>query len=142
MTRALTNESTVDGSLDDDASEMELMDHQTSPDSAASDGEPALEAFLARFPSDTGEAVTSEDIAAVYDFPLDGFQREATTALLRGDSVVVSAPTGSGKTLVGETAIMTALARGQKAIYTTPLKLCPTRNSGSSRRSSECAEWG
>jgi hypothetical protein len=122
MTRALTNESTVDGSLDDDASEMELMDHQTSPDSAASDGEPALEAFLARFPSDTGEAVTSEDIAAVYDFPLDGFQREATTALLRGDSVVVSAPTGSGKTLVGETAIMTALARGQKAIYTTPLK--------------------
>ena len=122
MPRALTNESTVDGSLDDDASEMELMDHQTSPDSAASDGEPALEAFLARFPSDTGEAVTSEDIAAVYDFPLDGFQREATTALLRGDSVVVSAPTGSGKTLVGETAIMTALARGQKAIYTTPLK--------------------
>ena len=122
MSRALTNESTVDGSLDDDASEMELMDHQTSPDSAASDGEPALEAFLARFPSDTGEAVTSEDIAAVYDFPLDGFQREATTALLRGDSVVVSAPTGSGKTLVGETAIMTALARGQKAIYTTPLK--------------------
>ena len=77
MSRALTNESTVDGSLDDDdASEMELMDHQTYPDSAASDGEPALEAFLERFPSDTGEAVTSEDIAAVYDFPLDGFQRE------------------------------------------------------------------
>ena len=61
-------------------------------------------------------------IAAVYDFPLDGFQKEATAALVRGDSVVVSAPTGSGKTLVGETAIMTALARGQKAIYTTPLK--------------------
>ena len=42
--------------------------------------------------------------------------------MLDGDSVVVSAPTGSGKTLVGETAIVAALARGQKAIYTTPLK--------------------
>ena len=58
----------------------------------------------------------------MYDFPLDDFQREATRILIEGDSVVVSAPTGSGKTLVGETAIITALARGQKAIYTTPLK--------------------
>lgn len=104
-----------DGSFDDDVSTSAIA-------VAASDGEPSLEAFLSRFPSETGEKVTVDAIAAVYDFPLDGFQKEATAALVRGDSVVVSAPTGSGKTLVGETAIMTALARGQKAIYTTPLK--------------------
>ena len=66
--------------------------------------------------------LTLEEVERVYDFPLDDFQREATRILIEGDSVVVSAPTGSGKTLVGETAIITALARGQKAIYTTPLK--------------------
>jgi superfamily II RNA helicase len=62
------------------------------------------------------------EVESVYDFPLDGFQQEATRLLIEGHSVVVSAPTGSGKTLIGETAIMTVLARGQKAIYTTPLK--------------------
>ena len=66
--------------------------------------------------------VNVHDIEQFYPYELDGFQVEATELLLRGSSVVVSAPTGSGKTLVGETAILTALARGEKAIYTTPLK--------------------
>ena len=57
-----------------------------------------------------------------YKFPLDEFQREATRVLIDGHSLVVSAPTGSGKTLIGETTIMNALMRGKKAIYTTPLK--------------------
>ena len=57
-----------------------------------------------------------------YKFPLDEFQREATRVLIDGRSLVVSAPTGSGKTLIGETTIMNALMRGKKAIYTTPLK--------------------
>jgi superfamily II RNA helicase len=61
-------------------------------------------------------------IAQLFPFPLDDFQREAIDALNQGHSVVVSAPTGSGKTLVGEVAIHRALAHGQKVFYTTPLK--------------------
>ncbi|MDP4681609.1 MAG: DEAD/DEAH box helicase, partial [Cyanobium sp. MAG_255] len=62
------------------------------------------------------------DPAAIFPFPLDDFQLEAIDALNQGHSVVVSAPTGSGKTLVGEYAIYRALAHGQKVFYTTPLK--------------------
>ena len=58
----------------------------------------------------------------LFPFPLDGFQLEAIDALNQGHSVVVSAPTGSGKTLVGEYAIHRALAHGRKVFYTTPLK--------------------
>ena len=62
------------------------------------------------------------DPAAVFSFSLDDFQLEAIEALTQGHSVVVSAPTGSGKTLVGEYAIHRAMAHGQKVFYTTPLK--------------------
>ena len=61
-------------------------------------------------------------LAELFPFPLDGFQLEAIDALNQGHSVVVSAPTGSGKTLVGEYAIHRALAHGRKVFYTTPLK--------------------
>ena len=62
------------------------------------------------------------DPAVIFPFPLDDFQLEAIDALNQGHSVVVSAPTGSGKTLIGEYAIYRALAHGQKVFYTTPLK--------------------
>lgn len=61
-------------------------------------------------------------LGELFPFPLDDFQLEAIDALNQGQSVVVSAPTGSGKTLVGEYAIHRALAHGQKVFYTTPLK--------------------
>ena len=61
-------------------------------------------------------------LETLFPFPLDPFQLEAIDALNQGHSVVVSAPTGSGKTLVGEYAIHRALAHGQKVFYTTPLK--------------------
>ena len=61
-------------------------------------------------------------LGELFPFPLDGFQMEAIDALNQGHSVVVSAPTGSGKTLVGEYAIHRALAHGRKVFYTTPLK--------------------
>ena len=57
-----------------------------------------------------------------YVFPLDPFQLQACEALARGDSVLVAAPTGSGKTVVGEFAVDLALQRGQKCFYTTPIK--------------------
>ena len=62
------------------------------------------------------------DIQRLFSFPLDPFQTEAIAALNAGKSVVVSAPTGSGKTVVGEYALHRALARGCRAFYTTPLK--------------------
>jgi ATP-dependent RNA helicase HelY len=52
----------------------------------------------------------------------DDFQLEAAGAIAGGQSVVVTAPTGSGKTLVAEAAIHLALARGERAFYTTPIK--------------------
>lgn len=60
--------------------------------------------------------------AAALDFEVDGFQVEACEALESGRGVLVAAPTGSGKTVVGEFAVHLALARGQKAFYTTPIK--------------------
>ncbi|WP_061962125.1 DEAD/DEAH box helicase [Demequina flava] len=56
------------------------------------------------------------------NFPLDGFQREACEAVADGHSVLVAAPTGAGKTIVGEYAVHHAFTRGEKAFYTTPIK--------------------
>ena len=53
---------------------------------------------------------------------LDRFQIEAFQSLDDGKSVLVAAPTGSGKTLVAEYAIARAAERGQRSIYTTPIK--------------------
>ncbi|MGH2768566.1 MAG: DEAD/DEAH box helicase, partial [Actinomycetota bacterium] len=69
--------------------------------------------------------ITHEKVAAFaagYPFDLDPFQIEALEALARGQSVLVAAPTGSGKTVVGEFAAWLALSEGGKAFYTTPLK--------------------
>jgi ATP-dependent RNA helicase HelY len=60
--------------------------------------------------------------AADLPFELDGFQRSACAALEDGHGVLVCAPTGAGKTVVGEFAVHLALARGQKCFYTTPIK--------------------
>jgi len=66
---------------------------------------PELDAFWGRLP-----------------FKPDDFQIEAGEAIAEGQSVVVTAPTGSGKTLVAEAAIHLALIRGERAFYTTPIK--------------------
>ncbi|XP_020244941.1 DExH-box ATP-dependent RNA helicase DExH15 chloroplastic isoform X2 [Asparagus officinalis] len=63
-----------------------------------------------------------DEIASVYDFPVDKFQRLAIQSFLRGSSVVVSAPTSSGKTLIAEAAAVATIARGRRLFYTTPLK--------------------
>jgi len=61
-------------------------------------------------------------LPSAFPFPLDTFQLKALRALHEGRSIVVSAPTGSGKTVCGELGCYLALARGQRIIYTTPLK--------------------
>ena len=60
--------------------------------------------------------------AARQGFPLDDFQRRACAEVEDGHGVLVAAPTGAGKTVVGEFAVHLALARGTKAFYTTPIK--------------------
>jgi ATP-dependent RNA helicase HelY len=55
-------------------------------------------------------------------FPLDDFQVRACEAVEAGKGVLVAAPTGAGKTIVGEFAVHLALATGRKAFYTTPIK--------------------
>jgi ATP-dependent RNA helicase HelY len=62
------------------------------------------------------------EFEATVDFPLDPFQREACEAVESGRGVLVAAPTGAGKTIVGEFAVFLALATGRKAFYTTPIK--------------------
>lgn len=57
-----------------------------------------------------------------FNFELDDFQKEAVKYIDEGKSVVVSAPTGAGKTCIAEHAIHRALQDGTKLIYTTPLK--------------------
>jgi ATP-dependent RNA helicase HelY len=56
------------------------------------------------------------------DFALDPFQEQACHALAKGKGVLVAAPTGAGKTIVGEFAIHLAIEKSQKVFYTTPIK--------------------
>jgi superfamily II RNA helicase len=57
-----------------------------------------------------------------FSFPLDDWQLQAGGEICQGSNVIVCAPTGAGKTVVGEMALHLALERGNNAIYTTPLK--------------------
>ncbi|HEX6513584.1 MAG TPA: DEAD/DEAH box helicase [Chloroflexota bacterium] len=57
-----------------------------------------------------------------YPFQLDAFQLEAIEAIEEGQSVLLSAPTGAGKTVVAEAAIARALRQGKSVLYTSPIK--------------------
>ncbi|CAO5248449.1 putative helicase HelY [Frankia sp. AgKG'84/4] len=70
--------------------------------------------------SSTPEALV--EFAASLSFGLDPFQHEALAALAAGDGVLVAAPTGAGKTVVGEFAAHLALSTGTRCFYTTPIK--------------------
>src|SRR5690554_1055690 len=67
---------------------------------------------------------------ATMDFDLDPFQVQACEALEKGRGVLVAAPTGAGKTVVGEFAVHLALAQGRKAFYTTPIKALSNQKYG------------
>ena len=70
-----------------------------------------------------------------YPFALDDFQLAAARALEGGSSVLVAAPTGAGKTVVGEFAVHLALARGHKVFYTAPIKALSNQKFG------ELVDW-
>ncbi|MGH3367867.1 MAG: DEAD/DEAH box helicase [Nocardioidaceae bacterium] len=75
----------------------------------------------ARFRADQATPALAE-FRGLYEFDLDDFQLEACRALEAGSGVLVAAPTGSGKTIVGEFAVHLALRTGRKCFYTTPIK--------------------
>ncbi|GAB3443573.1 DEAD/DEAH box helicase [Actinophytocola sediminis] len=62
------------------------------------------------------------EFAGQLPFELDPFQEQGCVALEDGHGVLVCAPTGAGKTVVGEFAVHLALAEGRKCFYTTPIK--------------------
>ncbi len=78
------------------------------------------DAGAAQVPNAPSEAVTA--FLTTQPFPLDPFQIEAAEHLAAGRSVLVAAPTGTGKTIVAEFAIWQARQTGQRAIYTAPIK--------------------
>ena len=86
---------------------------------AATGGSPA-ERYAAFRRHQGGPALTAFE--AGYPFGLDAFQRTACRALEDGRGVLVAAPTGAGKTVVGEFAVHLALQAGNKCFYTTPIK--------------------
>ena len=71
-----------------------------------------------------------EDFYSSLPFEPDEFQRQAIAATEGGATVVVTAPTGSGKTLVAEAAVVLALAAGKRAFYTTPIKALSNQKYG------------
>ena len=76
-------------------------------------------AFRAR---QAASSAAIEEFQGLYGFDFDPFQVRACKALEDGDGVLVAAPTGSGKTIVGEYAVHLALRDGAKCFYTTPIK--------------------
>jgi len=62
------------------------------------------------------------EVESPFDFPLDPFQKYAIKAISNDENVLVTAKTGSGKTLVGEFQIHHSLKKGKRVFYTTPIK--------------------
>ncbi len=89
------------------------------------------------FPWPASTAGEGWDFETQLPFPPDDFQRQAFGSLDAGHSVLVSAPTGSGKTLVAAYAVHRALLSGAKAFYTTPLKALSNQKYGEL-----CATYG
>ncbi len=83
-------------------------------------GERPIEPASTSLPQD--EQALVDSFRDRYPFSLDSFQEEAIRLIAEDNSVIVSAPTGAGKTLIAEFAIYRALAHQHRIAYTTPLK--------------------
>ena len=93
---------------------------KTSGPNSTEDTRTPAERFAAS--KDTKKLAAVEDFKQLLRFPMDQFQDEACRALATDKSVLVAAPTGAGKTIVGEFAIHLAIAKDLKVFYTTPIK--------------------
>lgn len=69
-----------------------------------------------------GKHPIANNFFETFDFELDDFQIKGCYAIESGKGVLVAAPTGAGKTIVGEFAAYLAIAKGKKCFYTTPIK--------------------
>lgn len=69
-----------------------------------------------------GKFPKTNKFAEGFPFELDQFQIDACHALEKGKGVLVAAPTGAGKTIVGEFAVDLVINSGGKCFYTTPIK--------------------
>ena len=108
------------------------------PDRAITDDEPAENSGRAVRPvAGPGEPSAAAEFAAQRPFVLDEFQMDPCRALEDGRGVLVCAPTGAGKTVVGEFAVHRALATGGKCFYTTPIKALSNQ-----KYADLCAEYG
>lgn len=86
------------------------------------DGDAAVGLSGATQPPDHLVEAQIDQFAALYPFPLDAFQRESVATLIGDNSVMVAAPTGTGKTIVAEYGVYKALQRTGRVLYTTPIK--------------------
>ncbi|HEV2108549.1 MAG TPA: DEAD/DEAH box helicase [Thermomicrobiales bacterium] len=73
-------------------------------------------------PTDPANEAIIDQFATLYPFPLDPFQRDAIRTFIHGESVMVAAPTGTGKTIVAEFGVYEAFRRNARVLYTTPIK--------------------
>ncbi|HET9649013.1 MAG TPA: DEAD/DEAH box helicase, partial [Microlunatus sp.] len=87
----------------------------------ASPAEPSPAEAYARFRTDQSSPALTE-FGRHYGFVFDDYQRTACRHVEGGAGVLVAAPTGAGKTIVGEFAVFLALQQGRKCFYTTPIK--------------------
>lgn len=69
-----------------------------------------------------GSSPITDQFISTFNFAFDEFQIDACQAVESGQGVLVAAPTGAGKTVVGEFAAYLALSQGKKCFYTTPIK--------------------
>ena len=125
-TRSTTTSSGSDRDDDPDPV-LETTGSAPPPDSPSGISLPLL-------PPDWGVATPSlDDLLSFFAFDLDTFQKSAVTGLLEGDSVVVCAPTGAGKTAIAEAGALACLSQGKRVIYTTPLKALSNQKLGELR---------
>ena len=120
---AATGDAAVDA-IDTDAAIQTVSDAQWAPilqDIRDKAGQPGAVAALRRAVEKYGSAPDAA-YASIFPFELDEYQIEALQHLRNDSNVIVSAPTGSGKTVAGELAIAYALAQDKRVLYTTPLK--------------------
>lgn len=64
----------------------------------------------------------TNQFSETFDFPFDDFQIQGCQAIESGHGVLIAAPTGAGKTIIGEFAAYLALSQKRKCFYTTPIK--------------------